>query len=131
MTSWAGDVVIAVAGLIVGAAGGRMRLRRDAPPPAMRVPGTDEAMVSPPEATARAEQLRRLRHDLRGALSPALLAADRLLSRNDEAVRQSAEIVIRALERATALIDDIREPLPPTPQTAQTRGNEAEERKSA
>jgi signal transduction histidine kinase len=127
MTGWAGDVVIAVVGLIVGAFAGRMRLRRDAPPPPAR-----ETTAPPPEAqNARAEQLRQLRHDLRGALSPALLAADRLLSRNDEAVRQSAEIVIRALERATALIDAVREPLPPTPRNAQTDGNGAEERKSA
>lgn len=45
-----------------------------------------------------------LRHDLRGALSPALIVADRLAVSADPAVRKAGETVIRSIERASALI---------------------------
>ncbi len=45
-----------------------------------------------------------LRHDLRGALSPALMMSDRLVASPDPAVRRAGEAVIRSIERATALI---------------------------
>jgi hypothetical protein len=61
---------------------------------------TQAAMV------ARAEAYRQLRHDIRGALSPALLTADRLLTNSDPAVKRAGEIMVRAVERAAALMAD-------------------------
>ncbi len=49
---------------------------------------------------------RALRHDLRGILSPALLCADRLANNQDPAIRKSADIVIRSVERATVRLAD-------------------------
>jgi len=43
-------------------------------------------------------------HDLRGILSSAMLAADRLIGHTDPTVRRSAEIVVRAVEQATELV---------------------------
>ncbi len=45
-----------------------------------------------------------LRHDLRGALSPALIVADRLAVSADPSVRKAGETVIRSVERASALL---------------------------
>lgn len=55
---------------------------------------------------SRTEQLRKLRHDLRGALSPALLVADRLTGHADPAVQRSGQIMMRTVERATLLLTD-------------------------
>jgi hypothetical protein len=52
----------------------------------------------------RIEAQRRLRHDLRGALSPALLTADRLLSNADPAVKRAGQMMVMAVERASALM---------------------------
>jgi signal transduction histidine kinase len=54
-------------------------------------------------------QISVLRHDLRGILSPALLAADRLAASSDPAIRKSGDIVIRTVERATARLAETRE----------------------
>ncbi len=56
--------------------------------------------------TQQQEHQRRLRHDLRGALSPALLTADRLLNHDDPAVKRTGSIIVRCVERATSLISD-------------------------
>jgi hypothetical protein len=45
----------------------------------------------------------RLTHDLRGALSPALLMAERLERHDDPAVRQAAEVVAKAMDRAATM----------------------------
>ena len=45
--------------------------------------------------------LRRLGHDLRGMLAPALLAVERLEGHSDAAVRRAAETAVRSIERAT------------------------------
>jgi hypothetical protein len=45
----------------------------------------------------------RLTHDLRGALSPALLMAERLERHEDPAVRQAAEVVAKAMDRAATM----------------------------
>ena len=45
-----------------------------------------------------------LRHDLRGALSPALMVSDRLIAHADPAVRRAGEAVVRSIERAAALV---------------------------
>ncbi len=62
------------------------------------------------ELASRTEQQRRLRHDLRGAMSPVLLVADRLGAHPDPAVKRSSDIMVRTVERATALL---AEPTPP------------------
>ena len=45
-----------------------------------------------------------LRHDLRGALSPALIHSDRLAASTDPAIRKAGEAVARSIEQASALI---------------------------
>ncbi len=64
---------------------------------------------------AKTEQMRKLRHDIRGALSPVLLVADRLLNHADPAVKRSGEIMVRTVDRATALLAEASdaEPSPP------------------
>ncbi len=64
------------------------------------------------ERTERAErrildhagELSRLRHDLRGILSPALLLADRLLTSSDPIAQRTAQVVIQTIERAEAAL---------------------------
>lgn len=50
--------------------------------------------------------LAKVSHDLRGILSPALLAADRLLFHSEPAVRRAGEIVVATVERAAALVSE-------------------------
>lgn len=64
-------------------------------------------------ATTRLEANRRLRHDIRSALSPALLTADRLLTHTDPAVQRAGNIMVTAVERAADLLLDPM--LVPTP----------------
>ena len=54
------------------------------------------------ETSARAQEreLSRLRHDLRGILSPALLLADRLSMSDDPIAKRTAEAMISTIERA-------------------------------
>jgi hypothetical protein len=49
------------------------------------------------------------RHDVRGALSPGLLTADRLTGHADEQVRRAGEIIVQSLQRA---IDAMADPAP-------------------
>ena len=67
------------------------------------------------EADAAQARLDRLRHDVRGALSPALLSADRLLASDDPPTRHTGEIIVRAVERATALMETTRAAAPAGP----------------
>jgi len=66
----------------------------------------DEA--GPAEMAGRAEAAEarsaELRHDLRGAMSPALMVADRLVDHTDPAVSKAGDTIVRSIERATALI---------------------------
>lgn len=55
----------------------------------------------------------RLRHDLRGALSPALLMADRLIGNTDPGVKRAGEVIVRAIERVSDLLDATKEYAPP------------------
>jgi len=57
-------------------------------------------------AETKGELQRRLRHDIRGALSPALLTADRLLANRDPAVQRAGDIIVRAVEKVSALLAD-------------------------
>ena len=68
-----------------------------------------------PVREAAQRRLDRLRHDVRGALSPALLGADRLLASDDPATRHAGEIIVRAVERATAMMDATRAASPSEP----------------
>ncbi len=57
-------------------------------------------------------------HDLRGALSPALLAAERLQSHADPAIVRTGNLLAQAVERATALVRatlDFTRDSPPPP----------------
>lgn len=69
-----------------------------------------------------------LRHDIRGALSPALLVSDRLTGHADPGVVKAGNIVVRAVERATDLLetnkreDAARLPAPPAPPSVSTQG---------
>jgi signal transduction histidine kinase len=81
--------VALLAGLLAGGLIGRSAGRRAAAPETL-----------PPTA------LSRLSHDLRGALSPAMLMAERLEGHGDAGVRQAAEIISRALDRAATLCRD-------------------------
>lgn len=69
-------------------------------------------------ATERIEQLERLvaqmRHDVCGALSPALLMADVLLGQPDPKVRVAAERIVTAIERTTTLVRASRNLVPPS-----------------
>lgn len=51
-----------------------------------------------------------LRHELRGALSPALMVSDRLLRSDDPLIRRAGDAVVRSIDRATALIGQDRAP---------------------
>jgi len=72
------------------------------------LPGDENAQA---EALWRAARLAalvvaagQLGHDLRGALSPALLMGERLQSHADPAVRRAADSVVRAIDRASDLV---------------------------
>ncbi len=66
--------------------------------------------AAPGDAAAQARidalqaQVSNLRHDLRGALSPALIVSDRLIANADPAIRRAGETVVRSIEQASALI---------------------------
>lgn len=69
-------------------------------------------------ATAqRIEQLEllvaQMRHDVCGALSPAMLMADMLLRLPDEKVRTAAQRIVNAIERTTELVRATRATVPP------------------
>lgn len=102
--------VLAALGVSVVAGGGlylvlqaRALRQREAPleacPP--EPPADDRDQVLAVQLNAATASLR---HDLRGALSPALLMADRLTTNPDPAVQRAGEVVVRSIDRATALI---------------------------
>ncbi len=68
-------------------------------PPEPPDAGRDQVLAAEVDAATAT-----LRHDLRGALSPALLMADRLTTNPDPAVRRAGEVVVRSIDRATALV---------------------------
>jgi hypothetical protein len=68
-------------------------------------------------AQSRAEALERLvselRHDLRGAISPAVLIADRLRQSTDPAVQRSGKTIGIVVERILAILDATFQAVPP------------------
>lgn len=70
-------------------------------------------------STAASVSAARLSHDLRGLLSPAMLAAERVQMKADPSLSRSGEIIVRALDRSTELLrhgfDFLRENAPPPP----------------
>ena len=85
---------------------GRWLIARTAPEPA---PLEDPASA---RLAALEREMSTLRHELRGALSPALMVSDRLLKNDDPLVRRAGDAVVRSVERATALIGQ-DQPRPP------------------
>lgn len=65
------------------------------------MPGHDAAQARINEVEA---QVSSLRHELRGALSPALILSDHLVASTDPAIRKAGEAVVRSIEQASALI---------------------------
>jgi hypothetical protein len=77
-------------------------------PAAPGAPAAPAAPAPPPAAAAEDDTklyVRRLRHDLRGALSPAMLTADRLLSHPDATARRYGEVICQSVERAAQLLE--------------------------
>lgn len=72
------------------------------PKPVATMP--DQVVAAQAKVQAIEKQAAGLRHDLRGALSPALIMSDRLVESSDPAVRRAGEAVIRSIERAAALL---------------------------
>ena len=79
-------------------------------PAALGAHGHDAAQARIEAIEARASALR---HDLRGALSPALILSDRLTASADPAIRKAGEAVVRSIEQASALIAASKPPEPP------------------
>ena len=75
--------------------------------------------TAPGQAAAQAHidaleaQASNLRHDLRGALSPALIVSDRLVASSDPTIRRAGEAVVRSIEQASALIAASKTAEPP------------------
>lgn len=91
------DTVFLALALVAGIAIGWLiaALRRPAPP----------EPPAPPEDTSAADLaavLSRTTHDIRGALSPAMLMTERLENHTDPAVRDIAVAISRAMDQATA-----------------------------
>jgi len=105
------------AGALLAMAIGTLMLHRVVIAPHLRAAET--AAAAQAASAVRLESHRRLRHDIRGALSPALLTADRLLTHSDPAVQRAGDIVVRAVERAAALLSDA--PAPPPDATPPAR----------
>ena len=55
----------------------------------------------------------RMRHDIRSALAPAMLAADMLATSTDPKVQRSAGTVVRAIERVMEMLEATRETVKP------------------
>ena len=65
--------------------------------------------AAPPQpAIYPPDQMSRLRHDLRGILSPAMLIADRLIAHEDATVKRAGAIVASTVERAAARLDETK-----------------------
>jgi len=117
----------ACAGLILY---GAMPQSRSAAPARSAAP--DCAAAAQARIDALEVQAASLRHDLRGALSPALIMSDRLVTNADPAVRLAGEGIVRSIERATELLTMASKasrrtaPPPPTETVAWPSGHTAQ-----
>ncbi|HTW27557.1 MAG TPA: hypothetical protein VME92_10550 [Acetobacteraceae bacterium] len=126
-------VIVALVALIAGLALGRLSTRRRpppvtppvAPPTPLATSPSPSALAAPlaAEAASASDQLQameaslsHLRHDLRGALAPAMLVTERLLEFPDAKVQRTGRIVQNALDRAASLLEASRRGAPPAPQ---------------
>jgi hypothetical protein len=68
-------------------------------------------------ARARVEELEKLvsalRHDIRGAITPTALIADRLRHNSDPAIQRSATRIAAVVERVLAILNATNELVPP------------------
>jgi hypothetical protein len=81
------------------------------PGPPVTRPSTPPSLDPAVERLAVLErEMSLLRHELRGALSPALMVSDRLLRSDDPLIRRAGDAVVRSIDRATALIGQDRAP---------------------
>lgn len=76
-------------------------------------PLPDDDHSAPPPSDTQAESVAapasraKVLHDIRGQLSPAMLAADRLSLHADPKVRELAEQIIRSIELAALRLKDL------------------------
>jgi hypothetical protein len=63
-----------------------------------------------PDPALEGAAITKLRHDLRGILSPAMLTADRLAAHADPAVQRAGMVVMKTVERAAARLDETKQP---------------------
>jgi hypothetical protein len=52
--------------------------------------------------------LRKLGHDLRGILSPAMMVAERLENHPDPAISRAGTLILESLDRAVALLNKVQ-----------------------
>lgn len=116
--------LIAAGGLLVGALGASTfaRVRYARPPaeaaamaPTDRTPVATtpaEAALDPAASPAQGTgaELKRLRHDARGHLVPAMLCAERLRGHADPAVAKAADTILASLDRTTAVLTGKADP---------------------
>ena len=57
--------------------------------------------------------LSRMRHDVRSALAPAMLAADMLQTNADARAQRCGATVVRAVEKVMEMLEATRETVPP------------------
>nr|WP_321985409.1 hypothetical protein [uncultured Lichenicoccus sp.] len=69
---------------------------------------TARAQAAEQALVQRDATMSKLRHDLRGILSPAMLMADRLATSEDPFARRTAETLIKTIERADAALKATR-----------------------
>lgn len=97
--AWGALALAAGAGLVV----------RAALPQASPAPTTpDPAVVI--RLTALEATIKTLSHDLRGALSPAMMVTDRLIANPDPAIARAGQSVLRSVTRASEILDAARPP---------------------
>lgn len=97
MISW----LMLALGVVLGAASMALFQRRKPSP----LPSP-----APDEPQRLREQWRKMRHDVRGALSPAMLTADRLSGNQDQAVSKAGSLILASLSRSLDLLHDPERP---------------------
>jgi signal transduction histidine kinase len=84
-----------------------------------RTAGKTDTLDQPVEASqarliAQLEALvSQTRHDIRSALTPAMLAADLMRANEDPRVQRSGEVVVAAVERTLKILKATRDVVPP------------------